>query len=156
MRYPARIGLITDMAVTIGVGKISSKAERLLAVTREALEVGAGKIKAGVKTGDLGRAIQGRIEKGGFGVIRELMGHGVGRRLHEDPNLPNYGLPGEGKVLKENMVLALEPMAASGAPEVVLGEDGWTWRTRDGKLAAHFENTVLVTKEGAEILTQSR
>ncbi|MBI2055653.1 MAG: type I methionyl aminopeptidase [Candidatus Sungbacteria bacterium] len=154
MRYPAGIGLITDMAVTVGVGKISPEAERLLGVTRDALDIGIRQIKAGTKTGDLGYAIQRHIEENGFGVIRELMGHGVGRKLHEDPNLPNYGFPGEGKILVENMVLALEPMAAAGSPEVRLDKDGWTWRTRDGKLAAHFEHTVVVTKGGAEILTE--
>lgn len=154
MRYPAEGGLITDVAVTVPVGRVSSAARRLLEVTREALEISIKKVKAGTHLGDIGSVIQDHIEENGFSVIRELMGHGVGRNLHELPNVPNYGEPGNGAILKDNVVLAIEPMAATGGPAVKPDADGWTWRTIDGGLAAHFEHTVLVTREGAEILTK--
>lgn len=154
MRYPAEDGLITDMAVTVPVGNVPSETERLLLVVREALDIAIGKAKAGVRLGDIGSAIQRHIEENGFSVVRELMGHGVGRSLHENPNVPNYGTSGEGAVVKENSVLAIEPMATAGSPVVVPDADGWTWRTADGSLAAHFEHTVVVTKDGAEVLTK--
>lgn len=154
MRLPGKGGLITDMAVTIGVGRVSPAAEKLLAVTKKALSRGVAAIRPGARMGDLGHAIQEIIESNGFGVVRDLVGHGVGERLHEDPYVPNYGMPGEGILLNENMVIAIEPMATLGDPHVVLSPDGWAWHTRDGSLAAHFEHTVLITKEGAEILTR--
>lgn len=154
MRYPAEDGLITDMAITVPVGKISPLAEKLIKTTCSALDKGIAEVRAGIRMGDLGYAIQRVIESGGFGVVRELAGHGVGRELHEDPYVPNYGEPGKGVIIKEGMILALEPMAAAGGGEVRLDRDGWGWRTGDGSLAAHFEHTVLVTKGGAEILTK--
>lgn len=154
MRHPMTGGLITDMAVTAPVGNVSAEAMRLIRATRQALMSGIAVISAGVRIGDIGASIQRAIEKEGFGVVRDLAGHGVGRELHEDPYVPNYGAPGQGARIKEGMVLALEPMAAAGNGEVRLDRDGWLWRTRDGSLAAHFEHTVIVTKKGAEILTQ--
>lgn len=147
-------GLVTDMAVTVAVGKVSVEAERLITVTREALERGVRTIRPGIALGDLGAAIQRHIEANGFSVVRDLVGHGVGRELHEEPYVPNYGKPGEGIKIVEGMVLAVEPMATAGKPAVTLDPDGWTWRTQDGSLAAHFEHTVVVTNAGAEVLTQ--
>ncbi len=163
MRWPASAeatagkpaGLITDMAVTVAVGKVSAQAERLITVTREALEQGIRAIRPGITLGDLGATIQRRIEANGFSVVRDLVGHGVGRRLHEDPYVPNYGKPGQGIKIVEGMVLAIEPMATAGNPGVKLDPDGWTWRTKDGSLAAHFEHTVVVTGDGAEVLTRA-
>ncbi len=154
MRYPRQRGLITDMATTFPVGKVSNEVMRLVAVTRETLITAIDGLRAGIRTGDLGSLIQQYVEKNGFGVIREMMGHGVGRGLHEDPNIPNFGWPGEGPVIKENSVLAIEPMATLGNPDIAPTDDGWTWRTSDGSPAAHFEHTVFVTREGAEILTR--
>lgn len=147
-------GLVTDMAVTVGVGKISKKAEWLIAATREALDKGVAALRPGMRLGDLGAVIQAHLEIKGLGVIRDLAGHGTGRELHEEPFVPNYGRRGFGPPVLEGMVLALEPMAAEGDRRVVLDKDGWTFRTRDGGLAAHFEHTVIVTKDGAEVLTK--
>ena len=149
-------GLITDMAVTVAVGKVSAEAERLITVTREALERGIRAIRPGIALGNLGHAIQHHIETNGFSVVRDLVGHGVGRELHEEPYVPNYGTRGEGLLLREGMVRAVEPMATAGKPAVKLDPDGWTWRTQDGSLAAHFEHTVIVTQEGAEVLTKAK
>ncbi len=147
-------GLITDMAVTVGVGKISRKAELLIEATRESLDKGVAVLRPGIRLGDLGAVIQEYIERLGFGVIRELAGHGVGRELHEEPFVPNWGRRGSGPPVIEGMVLAIEPMASELGWKVVLDKDGWTFRTKDGGLAAHFEHTVIVTKDGAEVLTK--
>lgn len=147
-------GLITDMAVTVGVGRISNKAKFLIDTTRESLERGIAFLRPGIHLGDLGAVIQAHIEKSGYGVIRDLAGHGVGRELHEEPFVPNYGKKGAGPVVLEGMVLAIEPMVVEGDWHVVLDKDGWTFRTRDGGLAAHFEHTVIVTKDGSEVLTR--
>lgn len=154
MRYPGAGGLITDTAVTVGVGAVTPQAAKLLEVTRSSLDVAVATLRPGIRTGDLGQAIQRHIESGGFAVVRDLVGHGVGRALHEDPYVPNYGERGGGIVIREGMVLAIEPMASALGAAVVLDPDGWTWRTKDGSLAAHFEHTVVVTGEGAEILTK--
>jgi len=154
MRHPARGGLITDMAVSVKVGAASENARRLVSVTREALDRGIAAIRPGMRMGDLGAAIQQVIENAGFGVVRELVGHGVGKELHEDPYVPNYGTPGEGIVLKKGLVIAIEPMATLGKPGVRLAADGWTWVTKDGSLAAHWEHTVVITDTGAEVLTR--
>lgn len=153
MRHPGEQGLVTDMAVSFGIGKISEEASRLIRATREALEQGVAVIRPGIRMGDLGFAIQKHIESFRFGVVRSLVGHGVGRELHEEPYVPNYGKPGEGMVLREGMVLAIEPMATLGDPKVRLAKDDWTWETKDGSLAAHWEHTVVITKDGAEVLT---
>ncbi len=147
-------GLYTDMAVTIGIGKISSERERLLRLTRESLDIGINEVKPGAQVGDIGYAIECHLKKHGLGVVRDLGGHGVGYELHEEPLIPNYGRPHSGPELKEGMVIAIEPMATLGDWRVVLDRDEWTFRTADGSLAAHFEHTVAVTKSGGEILTR--
>ncbi len=149
-------GLITDMAVTVPVGRIAPSAEELLQVTKEALERGIRAIRPNIRMGDLGYIIQKHIEENGFGVVRDLVGHGVGKHLHENPYVPNFGKEGDGIKLKEGMVIAIEPMATMGSPLVRLADDGWTWKTRDGSLAAHFEHTIVIMKEGAEVLTRAR
>lgn len=152
--YPKKNGLITDMATTIAVGKISSKVQRLLTTTKESLYLGIQKARVGNHIGDIGHAIQGHLEKDKLSVIRELVGHGVGKKLHEDPYVPNYGKRGHGEVLTEGMVLALEPMATLGCPDIILDTDGWTYKTKDGSLAAHFEHSIVILKNKAEVLTK--
>ena len=146
-------GLFTDTALTFAVGDVSKKAKHLIKVTEKALLVGIKKARAGATTGDIGYVIQKYVEAEGFGVVRELVGHGVGLKVHEEPDIPNWGNPGTGILIEEGMVLALEPMVTEGSPDVKIDADGWTWRTRDGKLSAHFEHTILVTKKDAKILT---
>lgn len=146
-------GWYGDSAVTVGVGKISDDAAKLIRVTRESLEKGIGAVKAGARLGDVGFAVQSYAEANGYSVVREFVGHGIGRALHEDPPVPNYGKPGTGGRLKAGMTIAIEPMVNMGGPEVKTLEDGWTAVTKDGKLSGHFEHTVLVTETGAEILT---
>lgn len=147
-------GLITDMAVTVGVGKISKEAEKLLRVTKESLVFGISILKPGVRLGDLGNAIQCHLEKNGLGVIRDLCGHGVGKELHEEPMVLNYGKKGTGQKLVEGQVIAIEPMASLGDWKIKTDDDGWTIRMVDHSLAAHFEHTVVITKNGAEVLTK--
>jgi len=146
--------MATDTAVTVGVGKISPMAEKLLRATRESLERGIAVVRAGAHVGDIGAAIQSHIENHGFGVVRDLAGHGVGYKVHEDPFIPNYGEKGKGLVLQEGMVIAIEPMATEGTWRVTLDPNEWCYRTADGKLAAHFEHTVVVTKDGCEVVTK--
>ena len=145
--------LFTDMAQTIGIGKIDEAGERLIRVTKEALALAISKVRPGIKTGDLGEAIQNFVESRGFGVVRNLVGHGVGYQVHEEPQIPNWGKSGTGPELVEGMVIAIEPMVTEGDYNLKLAEDGWTWRTKDGKRAAHFEHTLVITKTGAEVLT---
>lgn len=147
-------GFFTDMAVTVGVGTIDKKNKELINTTRRALEIGIAEAKAGAHIGDIGAAVQGYVEGEGFGVVRELVGHGVGRAVHEDPEVPNWGRRGTGPEIVDGMVLALEPMITIGSPRVQVSPDGWAWKTQDGKNSAHFEHTILITKTGAEILTQ--
>jgi len=147
-------GLITDMARTFPVGKISGEAQKILDVTRECLDVGIEKIKAGAKLSEYSIAVQDYIEAQGFSVVRDLVGHGVGRQLHEDPHIPNYKSHEKEVVLREGMTLALEPMINVGTHKIKLEKDNWTYSTADGKLSAHFEDTVVVTKNGVEILTR--
>jgi methionyl aminopeptidase len=146
-------GLYTDMAVTIGIGKVSEEAERLMRITKESLVIGIKAIKPGVKLGDIGFVIQEYLEKNKLGVIRSLAGHGVGYAVHEEPLVPNFGKRGTGLELKKGMVLAIEPMASLGDWELEVAKDGWTFKTKDGSLGAHFEHTISVTADGAEILT---
>lgn len=153
IRYPSHTGLVADAAITVPVGTISPAAQKLLHATKEALCAGIAAARVGNHLGDIGSAIQARLEKDNLGIIRELVGHGVGKKLHEDPYVPNYGTPGEGQLLKEGMVLALEPMATLGSPRIILDKDGWTYKTKDGSLAAHFEHTIIIRKSGTEILT---
>lgn len=146
--------MITDMAITVGVGKVSGEIERMIAATKESLDLGIAAVRPGAHVGDIGHAVEQRLKKDRLGIIRDLTGHGVGYQLHEDPFIPNFGSPGTGPEIKEGMVLAIEPMATLGTWRVVLADDDWTYRTADGSLAAHFEHTLAVTKDGVEILTR--
>ena len=146
-------GFFGDSAVTVPVGRISDDAQRLLRVTQEALERGIGQVRVGGRISDIGNTIQEHVERHGFSVVREFVGHGIGAALHEEPQIANYGEPGRGPRMVEGMVLAIEPMVNMGRPAVKVLADGWTAVTRDGSLSAHFEHTVAVTKEGPLILT---
>jgi len=146
-------GYIADTAYTFGVGTIQEEAQRLLDVAQEALAAGIGEARVGNRVGDISHAVQTLVEDAGFSVVRSLVGHGVGRRYHEEPHIPNFGEPGRGPRLSEGMTIAIEPMITAGTPEVSLGDDGWTITTVDGSLAAHFEHTVAITTEGPRILT---
>ena len=141
------------MARTYAVGNISAQAQKLIDVTRESFFEGVKYIKHGAKLGDVSSAIQTYVEKHGFGVVRDLVGHGIGRQLHEDPSVPNFGKAGHGVKLAAGMALAIEPMVTEGDYHVCVLDDDWTVVTDDGSLAAHYENTVIVTKDGCEILT---
>ncbi len=147
-------GLFTDMAVTIGVGKISAEAARLIRATREALDIGIAAAVPSARVGDIGYAIQQHLQHHHLGIIRDLAGHGTGYKLHEEPLISNYGKRGSGVELKEGMVIAIEPMATLGGEGIILDDDEWTFRTSDSSLAAHFEHTIVVTKDGSEVLTQ--
>lgn len=147
-------GLYTDAAVTVPVGKVSPEIMNLLEVTKKALMKGIKEVKEGATIGDIGFAIQECAQKEGYGIVRELAGHGVGYDVHEMPYVPNYGKKGSGEVLKAGMVLAIEPMFNLGTHRVILDKkDGYTYRSADGSPSAHFEHTVVVTKTGVEILT---
>lgn len=146
-------GLITDAAITVPVGKISKELEELLKVTEKALMAGIKAAKGGKTVGDIGVAVERMAIPHKYGVVEELSGHGVGFDVHEDPFVPNYGQAGQGEVLRPGMVIAIEPMFNLGTRHVVLDNDEWTYRTRDGKPSAHFEHTVVITKGEAEILT---
>jgi methionyl aminopeptidase len=146
-------GLVADSAVTLGVGEIDPEAQRLLDVCQEALAAGIDRAAAGNRLTDISHAIQTVVEDGGFSVVRSLVGHGVGRSYHEDPQIPNYGPPGRGPLLQEGMTLAIEPMITAGAPEVYVHDDEWSISSVDESLAAHFEHTVAITAEGPRILT---
>lgn len=146
-------GLHGDATRTFGVGKISPENQRLIDVTRECFFEGVKKLKVGHRLGEVSHAIQEHAEKNGFSVVRELVGHGIGLKMHEPPNVPNYGKESDGPLVTENACLAIEPMINAGRKEIWLIEDGWGVITRDGKCSAHYENTVHVTKDGVEILT---
>jgi methionyl aminopeptidase len=146
-------GFYGDSAVTVPVGDVPGKTRELLQVTREALERAIAQVRVGGRLSDLGHAVQQWVESHGFSVVREFVGHGIGERLHEEPQIPNYGQPGRGPKLAEGMVLAIEPMVAMGRPDVKVLGDGWTAVTKDGSLAAHFEHTVAVTAAGPLVLT---
>lgn len=143
-----------DAAATVGIGKISDTAARLIDVTEEALSIGVGLAVSGRHLSDISAAIQAHVETNGFSVVRAFVGHGIGKNLHEDPEIPNYGRPGAGPVLKAGMALAIEPMVNAGTFEVEILKDGWTAVTKDRKLSAHFEHTVLVGDLKAEVLTK--
>ena len=147
-------GFYSDAAQTLPVGRISADAERLLAVTRSALYAGIGEVRPGNRVGDVSWAIQSFVERAGFSVVRSLVGHGIGRSMHEDPQVPNFGKPGQGPLLKPGMAIAIEPMVNAGTYEVDSLDDGWTVVTSDGSLSAHFEHTVAITEDGAVILTE--
>lgn len=147
-------GFHADAAVSVFVGEPpSDEAEKLVRVTREALEAGIGKIRPGGRLSDISHAIEQTVLGAGFQVVREYVGHGIGRRLHEDPQIPNYGPPGRGPELKPGLVIAVEPMVNMGGWETALRADRWTVVTADGSLSAHFEHTIAVTEDGHEVLT---
>ena len=146
-------GFYADGAWTFPVGEISNQAKRLLEVTLESLEAGISQALAGNRLGDISNAVQSVAERNGFSVVRDLTGHGIGRQMHEDPPVPNFGSPGTGLLLKEGMILAIEPMVNAGGYEIKTLEDNWTVVTLDGSLSAHFEHTVAITQNGTEILT---
>lgn len=147
-------GYYADTALTLPVGEISPEAGRLLAVTREALERAIARVRPGGRLGDVCATIQGHVEGAGYGVVRTFVGHGIGRQLHEDPQVPNFGEAGQGPILRPGMVLAIEPMVTLGHWEVRILDDRWTAVTVDGSLSAHFEETVAVTEDGPEVLTR--
>jgi methionyl aminopeptidase len=146
-------GFYGDSAYTFAVGEIAPEVQRLLTVTKEALYKGVAQAKAGARVGDVSAAVQKHAEAAGFSVVRELTGHGLGRNMHEDPEVPNFGIKGRGPELKEGMVICIEPMINMGTRHVVFERDGWTVRTRDRKPAAHFEFAVAITKDGPDVLT---
>lgn len=147
-------GFVADACRTYPVGVVSQEAMNLMKVTKEAFFEGCKVIKEGVHLGDVSNAIQTYVEAHGYSLPREFSGHGVGEHLHEDPMIFNYGPKGVGPILKAGMTLAIEPMVALGRPEVRIGKDGWVARMKDGKLSSHYENSIVVTKDGYEILTR--
>ena len=149
-------GYVADSAVTLPMGAVEPEAQRLLDVTAESLEAGLAECREGRRLGDISHAVQEVVEAAGFSVVRSLVGHGVGREMHEDPQIPNYGDPGRGPRLEEGMVFAIEPMVDAGAYDVVVADDGWAIHTADGSLSAHFEHTVAVGKKGPRVLTRRR
>lgn len=146
-------GWHADSAWTFPVGTVSEQAQRLMNVTRESLFQGIAKAKPGNRLGDVGATIQKYVERNGYSVVREMVGHGIGQNLHEEPSVPNYGKPGKGAHLKEGMTVCIEPMVNEGTAKIVTLDDGWTIETADGRLSAHYEHTVAVTRDGPEILT---
>jgi methionyl aminopeptidase len=148
-------GLVADSAVTFPVGEISPEAQRLLDVCQDALAAGIEQAQPGNRLSDISHAIQVVVEEAGFSVVRSLVGHGVGRSYHEDPQIPNYGPPGKGPLLGEGMTLAIEPMITAGRPEVYVHDDDWSISSVDESLAAHFEHTVAITAAGPKILTKA-
>jgi methionyl aminopeptidase len=146
-------GWYSDSAVTVAVGKIAPEVQKLLDVTKESLMAGIEQARPGKKIGDIGFAVQNVVEKYGFSVVRDFVGHGIGKNLHEDPAVPNYGKPGQGLTLKAGMVIAIEPMVNMGKSEVAVLADHWTVATKDGSLSAHFEHTLAITETGPDILT---
>ena len=147
-------GLHTDSAVTIPTGNVSQEAKELISVTERALELAVKMVRPGVHLGDIGEVIQKFVASHNFSVVRDLVGHGIGRELQEEPMVPNFGKEGTGVVLEEGMTIAIEPMVAAGKGHLILAADGFTYKTADGSLAAHFEHTVAVTKDGCVILTK--
>jgi len=146
-------GYYADAAFTLAVGEVPPEVRCLIEVTRESLDLGIAQARPGNRLGDISHAIQRYVEGHGFSVVRAFVGHGIGRELHEDPQIPNFGEPGRGPLLKPGMVLAIEPMVTMGRPEVRILEDRWTAVTQDGSLSAHFEHTIALTATGPVILT---
>lgn len=146
-------GMITDGAISVVVGTSTKEKDGLVATTERSMMAGVATLEDGVKTGTIGAAVQEVLSKAGYGIVRDLVGHGVGHHLHEGPDIPNYGHSNTGPQLQAGMTIAIEPMATLGKDHVVLGKDQWTILTKDGSLAAHFEHTVLITETGSEILT---
>ena len=146
-------GYVGDAAISVAVGEVSPEVARLLEVTRESLLKAIEKMVAGNRLYDVSYAVQQHVEERGFSIVRDFCGHGIGQRMHEDPQVPNYGRPGTGPVLKEGWVLAIEPMVNEGSFEVKVLSDGWTVKTRDGKASSHFEHSIAVTEDGPRVLT---
>jgi methionyl aminopeptidase len=146
-------GYYGDSAITVPVGEISESTQRLLRVTQEALQLAIDQARLGNRLGDISATVQQHVEENGYSVVREFVGHGIGRQLHEEPQIPNFGQPGHGPVLKQGMVLAIEPMVNAGGPAVRVLADNWTAVTADGNLSAHFEHMVAVSRNGPDILT---
>ena len=147
-------GFNSDMAVTIPVGKVSPEAQRLVRVTKKALKRGIKKVRPGNTFGDIGNTIQRYVEGQGYGVVRDLCGHGIGREIHEDPQIPNYGKRGQGLKIKEGMVFCIEPMVTIGDWKIKTARDGYGYQTKDGSLSAHFEHMIAVTRIGCQVLTK--
>jgi|UniRef100_A0A7C3WI99 methionyl aminopeptidase len=147
-------GFYGDAAITVAVGEVSPKAQLLLKATEEALYAGIAKMRIGGRLSDISHAIQTTVERYGFSVIRQFVGHGIGRALHEDPQIPNFGPPGRGPIIRAGMTFAIEPMTSAGSWQVKLLPDGWTAVTQDGSLSAHFEHTVALTDKGVLILSK--
>ena len=147
-------GYYSDAARTYPVGGIAKESRRLIDITREALKQAVDRVKEGRHLSDISHVIQSFVERNGFSVVRDLVGHGIGKKMHEEPQIPNFGEPGQGVVLKKGMVFAIEPMVNAGSWEIDTRDDHWTIVTRDGSLSAHFEHTMAVTENGAEILTK--
>lgn len=147
-------GFFGDSAITVPVGAVSKQAELLLKVTEESLQDAIAQCYPGNRIGDISYAVQSKVEKHGFNVVREFVGHGIGRSMHEPPHVPNYGKPGQGRTLKEGMVLAIEPMVTVGTFETRLLADGWTAVTKDDSLAAHFEHSIAITEKGPYVLSR--
>jgi methionyl aminopeptidase len=148
-------GYYGDSALTVPVGRISESAQKLLRVTKESLELGIEKARVGNRVGDISAAVQEHVEKNGFSIVRDMVGHGIGREYHEEPQVPNFGQAGHGPALKEGMVFTIEPMVNSGGYEMRILDDQWTAVTVDGSNSAHFEHTIVVTRNGPEVLTMS-
>ena len=149
-------GYVADSAVTLPMGAVDAEALRLLGVTAESLEAGLAECREGRRLGDVSHAVQEVVEAAGFSVVRSLVGHGVGREMHEDPQIPNYGEAGRGPRLEEGMVFAIEPMVNAGGHDVVVADDGWSIYTLDGSLSAHFEHSVAIGKKKPLVLTRRR
>jgi methionyl aminopeptidase len=147
-------GFYGDAAITVGVGEVGEKARALIAVTEESLYAGIAQVKAGQRLSDISHAVQTVVEGAGFGVIREFVGHGIGRSLHEDPQIPNFGPPDRGPTMQVGMTFAIEPMTSMGSWQVRILQDGWTAITQDGSCAAHFEHSVALTENGVLILSR--
>jgi methionyl aminopeptidase len=146
-------GFWADAGLSVGIGKVSGTVHKLVGVTHKALELGIAQARVGNRIGDISAAIQSYVEEAGFSVVRQFVGHGIGRDMHEDPQVPNFGIAGRGPLLKPGMVLAIEPMVNAGSPEVALMPDGWTVVTVDHSLSAYFEHSVAITADGPEVLT---
>jgi methionyl aminopeptidase len=149
-------GFVGDTATTVAVGKVSEERLRLMRITEECLELGIEQCRAGNHLGDIGFAVQSHAEAHGYSIVRDYVGHGIGRQMHEDPQIPNYGKPGKGPKIKKGYVFALEPMVNMGSLHTKTLKDGWTVVTVDGQPSAHFEHTVAITDEGPEVLTRVR
>ncbi|MBI3634824.1 MAG: type I methionyl aminopeptidase [Candidatus Rokubacteria bacterium] len=148
-------GYYADSAFTLAVGSVPAPVRKLLDVTRESLDLAIAECRPGRRLGDVSHAVQSHVEAHGLGVVRAFVGHGIGRALHEEPQIPNFGDPGRGPLLRAGMVLAIEPMVTMGSWEVKVLDDGWTAVTKDGSLAAHFEHTIAVTEQGPDVLTRA-